>query len=117
MKIKRHNLSNFSDLGTAVFYPTRTFHLEVQGKTVSEPEKIIEKASSKTYLYSVETKSEYLDFAKYDFRFNLPETKYWSSLILNQYDHNGNNTLYHCEYLKHDVEKMLYHYKKSLILE
>ena len=87
MKIKRHNLSNFSDLGTAVFYPTRTFHLEVQGKTVSEPEKIIEKASSKTYLYSVETKSEYLDFAKYDFRFNLPETKYWSSLILNQYDY------------------------------
>ena len=38
-------------------------------------------------------------------------------LILNHYDHNGNNTLYHCEYLKHDVEKMLYHYKKSLILE
>lgn len=38
-------------------------------------------------------------------------------LIINHYDHNGNNTLYHCEYLKHDVEKMLYHYKKSLILE
>lgn len=38
-------------------------------------------------------------------------------LILNHYDHNGNNTLYHCEYLKHDVEKMLYHYKKELILQ
>lgn len=38
-------------------------------------------------------------------------------LILNHYDHEGNNTLYHCEYLKHDVEKMLYHYKKNLILE
>ena len=37
-------------------------------------------------------------------------------LILNHYDHQGNNTLYHCEYLKHDVEKMLYHYKKELIL-
>lgn len=37
-------------------------------------------------------------------------------LILNHYDHNGNNTLYHCDYLKHDVEKMLYHYKKELIL-
>lgn len=37
-------------------------------------------------------------------------------LILNHYDHNGNNTLYHCEYLKHDVEKMLYHYKKELML-
>ena len=37
-------------------------------------------------------------------------------LILNHYDHKGNNTLYHCEYLKHDVEKMLYHYKKELIL-
>lgn len=37
-------------------------------------------------------------------------------LIINHYDHKGNNTLYHCEYLKHDVEKMLYHYKKELIL-
>lgn len=38
-------------------------------------------------------------------------------LILNHYDHKGNNTLYHCEYLKKDVERMLYHYKKFLILE
>ena len=38
-------------------------------------------------------------------------------LILNHYDHEENNTLYHCEYRKHDVEKMLYHYKKKLILE
>lgn len=37
-------------------------------------------------------------------------------LIINHYDHKGNNTLYHCEYLKHDVEKMLYHYKKELML-
>ena len=37
-------------------------------------------------------------------------------LILNHYDHKGNNTLYHCEYLKQDVEKMLYHYKKELML-
>lgn len=38
-------------------------------------------------------------------------------LILNHYDHNGNNTLYHCEYLKNEVEKMLYFYKKQVILE
>lgn len=38
-------------------------------------------------------------------------------LILNHYDHEGNNTLYHCEYRKDDVERMLYHYKKRLILE
>lgn len=38
-------------------------------------------------------------------------------LILNHYDHNGKNTLYHCEYLKDDVERMLKHYKKELILE
>ena len=38
-------------------------------------------------------------------------------LILNHYDHNGKNTLYHCEYLKEDVERMLQHYKKELILE
>ena len=38
-------------------------------------------------------------------------------LILNHYDHNGNNTLYHCDYLKKDVERMLYFYKKEVILE
>lgn len=38
-------------------------------------------------------------------------------LILNHYDHNGNNTLYHCEYLKKDVERMLSHYKKVISLE
>lgn len=38
-------------------------------------------------------------------------------LILNHYDHEGNNTLYHCEYLKDDVEKMLKFYKKQVILE
>lgn len=38
-------------------------------------------------------------------------------LIINHYDHEGNNTLYHCEYLKKEVEKMLYFYKKQVILE
>lgn len=38
-------------------------------------------------------------------------------LILNHYDHQGNNTLYHCDYLKHDVEKMLLDYKKRLVVE
>jgi hypothetical protein len=38
-------------------------------------------------------------------------------LILNHYDHEGNNTLYHCEYLKSDVERMLAYYKKQVIIE
>ena len=38
-------------------------------------------------------------------------------LILNHYDHDGNNTLYHCSYLKEDVEKMLKHYVKQKKLE
>lgn len=38
-------------------------------------------------------------------------------LILNHYDHNGNNTLYHCKYLKDDVEKMLKHYARQQKLE
>lgn len=38
-------------------------------------------------------------------------------LILNHYDHEGNNTLYHCAYLKKEVEAMLKNYKKSLIME
>lgn len=38
-------------------------------------------------------------------------------LIINHYDHDGNNTLYHCDYLKEEVEKMLYTYKKQVILD
>ena len=38
-------------------------------------------------------------------------------LILNHYDHDGKNTLYHCSYLKEDVEKMLKHYAKQHKLE
>lgn len=38
-------------------------------------------------------------------------------LILNHYDHEGNNTIYHCDYLKTEVERMLCFYKKKLILE
>lgn len=35
-------------------------------------------------------------------------------LILNHYDHKGNNTLYHCDYLKTEVERMLIYYKKKM---
>lgn len=38
-------------------------------------------------------------------------------LILVHFDHNGKNTLYHCDYLKKEVERMLYFYKKEIILE
>lgn len=39
------------------------------------------------------------------------------SLILNHYDHEGNNTLYTCKYLKDEVEKMLKFYKRELIIQ
>jgi len=38
-------------------------------------------------------------------------------LILNHYDHDGNNALYHCSYLKNEVEKMLKHFAKQQKLE
>jgi hypothetical protein len=38
-------------------------------------------------------------------------------LILNHYDHDGNNTIYHCDYLKREVELMLAYYKKQLIIQ
>lgn len=38
-------------------------------------------------------------------------------LILNHYDHDGNNALYHCSYLKSEVEKMLKHFAKQQKLE
>lgn len=38
-------------------------------------------------------------------------------LILNHYDHEGNNVLYHCPYLKKEVEAMLKDYKKKMIKE
>ena len=34
-------------------------------------------------------------------------------LILNHYDHDGKNTLYHCTYLKDEVEAMLKHFAKQ----
>lgn len=36
-------------------------------------------------------------------------------LILNHYDHKGNNVLYHCDYLKNDVERMLAYHKKQIL--
>lgn len=38
-------------------------------------------------------------------------------LILYHFDHKGNETLYHCKYLKKEVERMLIDYKKKLIHE
>lgn len=38
-------------------------------------------------------------------------------LILVHFDHEGNQTVYHCEYLKEQVERMLCFYKKELISE
>ena len=38
-------------------------------------------------------------------------------LIINHYDHEGNNTLYHCTYLKDEVEKMLKHFARQNKLE
>lgn len=38
-------------------------------------------------------------------------------LILNHYDHEGKNTLYHCTYLKDEVERMLKHFTKKQQLE
>ena len=36
-------------------------------------------------------------------------------LIIIHYDHDNNQTIYHLEYLKDDVEKMLRHYKKEIL--
>ena len=38
-------------------------------------------------------------------------------LILVHFDHQGNQTIYHCDYLKDEVERMLYFYKKEVISE
>ena len=38
-------------------------------------------------------------------------------LIIVHYDHSGNETLYRCEYLKLEVERMLYNHKKTVISE
>lgn len=38
-------------------------------------------------------------------------------LLLYHIDHQDNETLYHCDYLKDEVERMLLHYKKQIIKE
>ena len=89
-----------------------------------------------TGVFNSQTKSTYN--MKYPLN-NIPDVNFWhytmqlstyawmlqkinpdfiiDDLILNHYDHQGNNRLYHCEYLKNEVERMLAHYKKQLILE
>lgn len=38
-------------------------------------------------------------------------------LILVHFDYSGNQTIYHCDYLKDEVERMLHFYKKEVISE
>jgi len=38
-------------------------------------------------------------------------------LMIIHYDHDGNENHYELEYIKDDVERMLKHYKKSLIIQ
>lgn len=38
-------------------------------------------------------------------------------LMIVHFDHQGNQTVYHCEYLKKEVERVLLHYKKELMLK
>jgi hypothetical protein len=47
---------------------------------------------------------------------NYPNLKI-KKLILNHIDHDGKQTIYECEYLKKDVERMLNHYKKSIKIQ
>lgn len=72
------------DLGTAVLYGARPLYPEV----ANGPDRGIceDLASSKYFLYSSSLTSEYIDFAKYEFKFNLQETDFWSYLLPNLYD-------------------------------
>lgn len=47
---------------------------------------------------------------------NYPKLKV-KRLILNHIDHDGVQTLYDCEYLKDDVERLLKHYKKQIKIQ
>jgi len=40
-----------------------------------------------------------------------------NELIMVHFDHNNKQTIYHLDYLKDDVEKMLKHYEKELVRE
>lgn len=66
--------------------------------------------NSNFYHYSLQLSTYAWMLEKLNPLFNIKD------LILVHFDHNQNQTIYHCDYLKHDVEKMLYHYKKELIL-
>lgn len=67
MKIKYTDLSEFSDIGTVVYYPYRVFYPE--SSEVSDPESLLKQGISDHFLYSTTETSEYTDFAKYDFSF------------------------------------------------
>lgn len=88
MRIKRNDLTRFTDIGTVVLYPTRPFVPELYKGMELDWSKFFDITSSSTYLHSTNLNSEYIDFAKYSFEFNLASTKYWSTLYPNLFDYS-----------------------------
>lgn len=83
MKIDRNNFKNFKDIGTLVYYGPRRFYSEKSG--IIE-DNIYDEIKCKGYMFSVDSNSDYLDFAKYGFKFNLEKEKYWSKIKANFLD-------------------------------
>lgn len=105
-----------------------------QGNEITIVDHKTNKKIDKTSGYNTATKSSYK--MKYPLN-NLPDCNFYhyslqlstyawmlqkinpdfiiKKLILNHYDHSGKNTLYECNYLKPEVERMLQFYKKMII--
>lgn len=81
MKINLNDLTGFSDIGTIVYYPERSFYPELS--SVEDEEDLIKQGISTGYLYSTSLTTEYTDFSKTGFKFShSPEEE----LLPNLYD-------------------------------
>ncbi|MCF0116346.1 MAG: hypothetical protein HUJ56_13440, partial [Erysipelotrichaceae bacterium] len=89
MKVVQHDIEKFVDIGTVVFYTQRDFFPEING-TVNGWR--VDLAKSRVFMFSSEETSDQLDFAKYDFSYDLPKSDYWQRMDSNVFAYQDTTT-------------------------
>lgn len=98
METRYSDLSDFKDIGTVVFYSLRSFYPELHEVSDIDKTQIISESLCYTYLHSTNQLSEYIDFAKYTFSFDMPKTDYWKTLVPNLFEPENTRRLFGRDY-------------------
>lgn len=98
METRYSDLSDFKDIGTVVFYGLRSFYPELHEVSDIDKTQVISESLCYTYLHSINQLSEYIDFAKYTFSFDMPKTDYWKTLVPNLFEPENTRRLFGRDY-------------------